>query len=128
MVLFSIESKFCIIYISRTGQEKNNMVGTKNPENMWLLHSWRYLKAVWTLSWTTCSRWRSLLRGLEQMTSRGLFQTPSFCDSGILYSNICKETRIGNTDDRNSEHYWRVGDYVCVPFVWIFKTVWCVSN
>lgn len=31
---------------------------------MWSLCSWRYLKATWTWSWTTGSRWSSLSRKL----------------------------------------------------------------
>lgn len=58
------------------------------PESLWCLHTWWYLKAIWTWSWATNSRSKGLRQGdLE----RSLPASNILCDSvkTISSENFC---------------------------------------
>lgn len=56
-------------------------VTTGCPERLWSLYPWRYSKLNWAGSWTTCSRWPHLSRGVDRIVSRGPLQPQAFCDT-----------------------------------------------
>lgn len=67
------------------------------PESLQKLHSWKYWKVTETSFWVASFRLSWLSRGLDQITSRGPFQSQSFCGPVQLCSLTLSRSQIRNS-------------------------------